>query len=249
MQACVTSPPYYGLRTYGMPGEIGAEATPLEYVAVLADALDAVRRLLRDDGVLWLNLGDTYHGDSLPRRNMRAAFTDAWDPADSRGRGGLRRSAARCGPLKRKDLSLLPARVAMALQERGWWVRAEVVGAKTAVPPRGRVRDRPVRSHETLWLLTPRDRYKYRWQDAGSVWPVVPSSVDGHGAVIDPAMVDRCLALTADPGDVVLDPFCGSGNVGVAAARRGLSFVGIDLNPEHAALARRRVADAMTEVA
>jgi DNA modification methylase len=212
----VTSPPYWGLRDYGLPpvlwggspscphewdslipgntkggtgtpngrnavgagyargerrgrfclscdawlGQLGLEPTAELFVQHLAGIFDEVRRVLRSDGTLWLNLGDTFQGDSPVRRSSSEAFSDRWDPSQTRGRGGSRRSAARSGDLKPKDLAGIPWRVTLELQRRGWWLRSDCVWAKPNPMPES-VRDRPTRSHEYVFLLTKSNRYFY----------------------------------------------------------------------------------------
>ena len=117
VHCCVTSPPYYRLRNYGVPGQIGLEPTLAEYLAALVDVFCEVKRVLRNDGTLWLNIGDSYHTDSPVRTKSAEAFSETWDPTQTASRGGLRKSAAKAGTFKNKDLMMVPARVAIALQE------------------------------------------------------------------------------------------------------------------------------------
>jgi DNA modification methylase len=167
----VTSPPYWGLRDYGEPGQIGLEPMPDEYVCSLVTVFVEVWRVLRDDGVVWLNLGDSYAGGKIGRDDV--------DRPDSRqlrdGKRGrcpkVAAAAAECrhrpvpDGLKPKDLCLIPARVALALQAWGWYVRAEVIWCKGAAMPEP-VIDRPTHAHETVYLLSKRERY---WYDADAV--------------------------------------------------------------------------------
>ena len=136
VHCCVTSPPYWGLRDYGVEGQIGLEPTPQEYVDKLVGVFREVRRALRPDGTLWLNLGDSYFGDTPPRKASGEAFSKTWDPANTASRGGKRRSAARIGGLKPKDLIGMPWRLAFALQADGWWLRSDCIWAKAnPMPP------------------------------------------------------------------------------------------------------------------
>lgn len=158
VQCVVTSPPYWGLRDYGVDGQIGLEDTFSEFLDKLIDVFDEVRRVLRPDGVCWLNMGDSYAS--------RAAGRDA------RGRDGLARPlahrqpqqgprhAARPAGMKDKDLIGQPWRLALALQEAGWWLRSEVIWAKPTPMPES-VRDRPTRAHEQIFLLAKSRRYFY----------------------------------------------------------------------------------------
>jgi DNA modification methylase len=160
VQCVVTSPPYWQLRDYGEAGQLGLEASPEEYVAHLVQVMREVRRVLRKDGIAWLNVGDTYVGgrnggvgrSSLTSLRNHHAAREAWLRA--REQGTHRRPAG----LKPKDLVLIPFRVALALQADGWWVRSDVVWSKPNVMPES-VRDRPTKAHEYLFLLTKSERY------------------------------------------------------------------------------------------
>jgi DNA modification methylase len=163
VQCAITSPPYWNLRDYGHDSQIGLEKTPRDYVAALVEVLRELKRVMRTDGSLWLNLGDSYFGDSPTRKASAEAFSDTWNPADSAGNGGLRRSAARVGELKPKDLCMIPARVAIALQDDGWFLRSEITWCKRAPMPES-VRDRPTSATEKVYLLTKSPRYLYNNQ-------------------------------------------------------------------------------------
>lgn len=156
---CVTSPPYFGLRDYGVPGQIGLESSVEEYVQVMVDVFAEVRRVLRNDGTLWLNLGDSYAGgDKWTGRND----TDRDTPGGRGGsfRGGIRVKAGSTRDLKPKDLIGVPWRVAFALQAAGWWLRSDIIWAKKNCMPES-VTDRPTRSHEYIFLLAKSERYYY----------------------------------------------------------------------------------------
>jgi DNA modification methylase len=159
VQTCVTSPPFFGLRDYGVRGQIGLEATIDAYVARLVDVFRAVRRVLRDDGTLWLNLGDSYNGGG------------GYSPDAPSNRGGNDRnggrsreftSGARRGwpSLSQKQLLGIPWRVAFALQADGWVLRSDVIWAKPNPMPES-VRDRPTKSHEYLFLFAKQAKYYY----------------------------------------------------------------------------------------
>lgn len=140
--------------------QLGLEKTPDEYVARLVEVFREVRRVLRDDGTLWLNLGDSYFGDSPTRKSSGETFSKTWDKSQTSSRGGLRRSSARVAGLKPKDLVGIPWRVAFALQADGWWLRSEIIWSKRAPMPES-VTDRPTRSHEQIFLLSKSARYFY----------------------------------------------------------------------------------------
>ncbi len=152
VQACVTSPPYYGLRDYGVAGQIGLEDTPAEYVARLVAVFREVRRLLRDDGTLWLNLGDSYATDS-----KWGGSTGGKAAAALHGLGGGGRNKTTTG-LPDKNLIGIPWRVAFALQEDGWFLRQDIIWAKPNPMPES-VTDRCTKAHEYLFLLSKSPRY------------------------------------------------------------------------------------------
>ncbi|AGO84931.1 Methyltransferase [Pandoravirus salinus] len=248
---CVTSPPYWGLRDYGVAGQIGAEDSVDAYVQNLVAVFREVRRVLRDRGTLWLNLGDAFTSGGRATR--------APDKKNA-GREMTYRPPTPPG-LKAKDLIGLPWRVAFALQADGWYLRSDIIWHKPNCQPES-VRDRPTRAHEYVFLLSKSAAYHYdheavrepaasgggngaAMRSRRSVWSINTKPYPGaHFATFPLDLVDVCLAAGAPPSATVLDPFCGSGTVGVACRRRGHTFVGIDLNPEYVALARSRIASA-----
>lgn len=168
VQCVVTSPPYFGLRDYGQDQQIGLEATPAEYVAKLVQVFREVRRVLRDDGVVWLNLGDSYAGGKQGRddgdRGQR--HTDGRNPNTQnewKGPPGKQRKPPE--GLDGKSLLGIPWRVAFALQDDGWLLRSDVVWAKPNPMPES-VKDRPTKSHEYVFLLAKQGRY---WYDVDAV--------------------------------------------------------------------------------
>jgi site-specific DNA-methyltransferase (cytosine-N4-specific) len=271
----VTSPPYFGLRDYGVAGQLGAEETPAQYVAALLAVLTEVHRVLTDDGTLWLNLGDTYAG----RANAGRAFTK------NRGRNVQRvgypeqRNMTAHAPYK--SLLGMPWRTALALIDAGWVLRNEVIWAKPNGMPES-VPDRLAAKHEHVFLLTKGPTYWFdldaikvpttgavpgnspqalaRYGEAavgeagrrfggnpgstlldphdtrnpGDVWTIPTQPFPGaHFAAMPLALAERCVQAGCRPGGVVLDPFSGSGTTGLAAARHGRRYVGIDLNADY----------------
>jgi len=172
VHCCVTSPPYWGLRDYGHAGQIGLEPTPEAYVARMVEVFREVRRVLRDDGTLWLNLGDSYCGGggyapdapcNVARREMIAegnckqgAFTLSQRQHTRNKSGGIKPQ----GAIKAKDLVGIPWRVAFALQADGWWLRQDIIWHKPNPMPEN-VRDRCTKAHEYVFLLTKSQRYYY----------------------------------------------------------------------------------------
>lgn len=231
----VTSPPYWGLRSYGHRDEIGAETTVEEYLSRLVEVFGQVRRTLRQDGVLWLVIGDTYTSGN---RTYRAA------DQKSAARAMSNRPATPKG-LKEKDLVGLPWRVAFALQADGWYLRSDVIWAKPNPMPES-VRDRPHRSHEYVFMLTKSSNYYFDREAFShptfgearfgrSVWTVpVGSRRGGHPAAFPIELVMPCVLSSSGPQDHVLDPFSGSGSVGLSCLRTSRRFTGIEIVPEFA---------------
>lgn len=164
VQTCVTSPPYFGLRDYGMEGQLGLEPSPADFVAAMVEVFREVRRVLADDGTLWLNLGDSYAsggGTSQPHRNNSGGFggsngqrTQGYAQAG----GGFNRPNTLVGGLKSKDLIGIPWRVALALQEDGWYLRQDIIWHKPNPMPES-VRDRCTKAHEYIFLLSKSPKY------------------------------------------------------------------------------------------
>ena len=153
IQSCITSPPYWGLRDYGQDGQIGLEQTPDDYVAKMVDVFREVRRVLKDDGTLWLNLGDSYSGSGKgPAGNLGAKHNERHLEH--------KHSAIVPDGLKPKDLVGIPWRVAFALQADGWWLRQDIIWHKPNPMPES-VTDRCTKSHEYLFLLTKSARYHF----------------------------------------------------------------------------------------
>lgn len=251
---CVTSPPYFGLRDYGQATQIGLEKTPDQFIAKLVEVFREVRRVLRDDGTLWLNLGDCY-------------------------------ATKRSDHTKPKDLLMIPARAALALQEDGWYLRSHIIWHKPNVMPES-VRDRPTNAHESIFLLTKSAKYYYdadavrepfktandprnsadykpkrqrnvggrqdgftrasgamTWPEGGrnlrNVWSVNTKPFKGaHFATFPPDLIEPCIKAGCPKGGHVLDPFGGSGTTGAVARSLGRNATLIELNPEYVELAR-----------
>lgn len=287
-QTCVTSPPYFGLRDYGVDGQIGLEPTPAEYVAELVSVLRFVRDILADDGTLWLNLGDSYAG-SWGAQSHRESSTN-----DSRVSKDQIKNHPKMAGVKPKDLYGIPWRVAFALQADGWYLRSDIIWHKPNPMPES-VTDRPTKAHEYLFLLAKSQRYYYdadaiaeqaTWDppngtqtdsekyyeaasgrdDAGrkangfgfyrsgnswgpekrnrrSVWSVTTQPFDGaHFAVFPRTLIEPCILAGSRVGDVVLDPFMGSGTTAQVAEHLGRQWIGCELNPAYLPLQKQRIA-------
>ena len=342
VQCVVTSPPYWGLRDYGTEGQLGLEKTPDEYIAKMVEVFREVRRVLRSDGTLWLNMGDCYQGGD------RGAYGKARG-AESRVQTSNLGSDTIGAPnrfriegLKPKDLCGIPWMLAFALRADGWWLRQDIIWSKPNPMPES-VTDRCTKAHEYLFLLTKSSRYYFdagaikeesvtndprrpytsegAWQMDGrppeqrhggeihkgfeslgregansrmhqdrdpshpstrkvrspagwktgsgshgsvhedgrekevtyseiengkrnkrSVWEIATQAYsEAHFATFPEALVEPCILAGSKPGDTVLDPFAGSGTTGVVALRYHRDFVGIELNPEYARLAEKRI--------
>jgi len=242
-QTCITSPPYWGLRDYGIERQIGAEGTVDKYIERLVSVFRSVRRVLSDDGTLWLNIGDSFTSGGRTWRD-----SDEKLPA----RGMSYRAPTPAG-LKPKDLIGVPWRLAFALQADGWYLRSDIIWHKPNGLPES-VRDRPTRGHEYVFLMSKSERYFYDWdamredsvtggkRSRRSVWSINTEPMpEAHFATFPRALVLPCVAAGSRPGDEVLDPFFGSGTVGEVCATTGRSFFGIELNAEYAEIARRRL--------
>jgi site-specific DNA-methyltransferase (cytosine-N4-specific) len=239
VRTAVTSPPYWSLRDYSTPGQLGLEDDPDDYVDSLVDIFDQVRRVLTEDGSLWLNIGDSYTSGG---RTWRAP--DKKNPI----RAMTTRPPTPKG-LKPKELVGIPWRLAFALQASGWYLRSDVIWRKPNAMPES-VKDRPTRSHEYLFLLTKSERYYYNrsavtemnGRNLRSVWDINTRAFsEAHFATFPSELVDRCIKITSKRGDVILDPFLGSGTVAAAAIQNQRAFLGIEINPEYTEIARRRI--------
>jgi len=164
VHCCVTSPPYWGLRDYGHDGQIGLESTPEAYVARMVDVFREVRRVLRDDGTCWVNLGDSYAANAATKKNP-AKLSGGFESCRGSDTPTLNtnqqgRIAYRGGRIKAKDLIGIPWRVAFALQADGWWLRQDIIWHKPNPMPES-VRDRCTKAHEYVFLMTKSERYFY----------------------------------------------------------------------------------------
>lgn len=299
VQCCVTSPPYWGLRDYGHDGQLGLERTPDDYVDNMVAVFREVHRVLADDGVLWLNLGDSYASFRDGKATPDTTRGESIGTLVPKGSASNRMASSFAGSIiKHKDLVGIPWRVAFALQSDGWYLRQDIIWHKPNPMPES-VNDRCTRSHEYLFMLTKSRKYYFNgkaiaeeaktkpgatWQErkaagatAGnvivghetrngtqrvvhgkgvtsnltrqdglrnkrSVWTINTKPFRGaHFAVMPEALVEPCVLATSRSGDIVLDPFTGSGTVAVVALRHGRNFVGTELNPKYAQIAQDRI--------
>lgn len=316
----VTSPPYWGLRDYGVAGQIGMERTLGEHIKTLVSVFSELRRVIKPNAAVWLNYGDCYAttpngrsaADTKAAGNDDRTFRDKpfstigpvyVDDPRSDARRGTHSTLSGAAPppspgriaaggyLKPKDLCLIPFRLAIALQEDGWWIRSRCIWGKPNGMPDSSGRYRPSVAHEEIFLLSksgdldydseavkapvadatgPRlanvhegkgstranggSRANRPMRAVGSdegrllrtyepeVWHIATAAFsEAHFATFPPALVERCLIATSKAGNTILDPFGGAGTTGLVADRMGRSAVLIELNPEYAALAQRRI--------
>ena len=245
VQTVVTSPPYWSLRDYDDEAQIGRDDSLSDYLASVVQVFDQLRRVLTQDGTVWLNVGDTYTSGN---RRYRAP------DRKNRARAMSVRPATPDG-LKPKDLIGVPWRLAFALQGAGWWIRSEVIWHKPNAHPES-VRDRPTKSHETVFLLSKSQNYFYdvnavrgpNGRRLRTTWdiPTEPrkrkyAKETDHPAVMPMSLAKRCVKITSRPGDVVLDPYAGSGTTLIAARDLGRKWVGVELNPDFVGMIERRL--------
>ncbi|NNA90446.1 site-specific DNA-methyltransferase [Pseudomonas brenneri] len=243
VRCVVTSPPYWGLRDYGIDDQIGLELTMPQFIQKLVAVFAEVRRVLTDDGTLWINIGDGYTSGN---RGYRA--TDKKNPA----RAMTVRPDTPEG-LKPKDLMGIPWRLAFALQDDGWYLRTDIIWNKPNAMPES-VKDRPTRSHEFIFMFSKSEKYFYNSDavkqvaDGGglrnlrTVWNVNTKPYAGaHFATFPPELVRPCVKASTEPGDFVLDPFFGAGTVGLVCNEEDRKYAGVELNPSYVNLAVERL--------
>jgi DNA modification methylase len=325
VQCCVTSPPYWGLRDYGVTGQLGLERTPEEYVAHMVAVFREVKRVLREDGTCWVNMGDCYAAAGGDRKNGSQGSTSCVGHTAPESNPDKRNRPHEIG-LKPKDLVGIPWRLAFALQADGWYLRSDIIWAKPNPMPES-VTDRPTKSHEYIFLLTKSAKYyfdqeavrevvadsqigrirtdviggsswkerqqhgqggtyitgrnnglqvalfgEYRIREGEeipsgttlhegskmarqdepstgelvgrnlrSVWSIATAPYpEAHFATFPPEIPKRCILAGTKSGDVVLDPFAGSGTTIAVAESLGRRGVGLELKPEYIELAKKR---------
>ena len=242
-QCVVTSPPYWGVRDYGVAGQIGAEMDLQDYIKTLVSIFREVRRVLKPDGTFWLNIGNTYTSGGRKWRQ---------DDEKNKGRGMSYRPPTPPG-LKKKDLIGVAWMLAMACQRDGWYLRNDMIWYKPNCQPES-VKDRFTVAHEYVFLFSKSEHYffdqdaiKERTTDGNglknrrTVWSInTEPCPEAHFAVFPRALVRPCLLGGSRAGDVVLDPFYGAGTVGIVSKELGRHCVGIELKSEYVDIARKR---------
>lgn len=252
MQCCVTSPPYWGLRDYEHPAQIGAEPSPEIYVENLVALFHEVRRVLRKDGTVWLNVGDGYarnggtgnHGPNAVVGNTKKLIQKRNCKVPD------------CWGLKDRDLIGLPWRVAFALQADGWILRSKITWVKKNAMPES-VKNRPTNATEEVFMFAKSPAYFYnpngvREESGANLrnhWILGPdSSRNGHPATFPRELARRCILLGSREGDTILDPFSGSGTTGIAANELNRNAVLIELNPTYAETSKERAASIQPQI-
>ena len=278
-QMCVTSPPYYGLRDYGgEANQIGQEETPEEFIQSLVEVFREVRDVLKDDGVLWLNIGDSYYNyrpgtGGLPKQTVSRTNQDLPEQCNRR--------ANKLDGLKEKDLIGIPWMLAFALRADGWYLRQDIIWHKPNPMPES-VKDRCTKSHEYVFLLSKnkkyyydneaikepvkqdwgtRDRTKGKYHNPGtglaphsglsksydrknkrSVWSITNKPYKGaHFACFPPDLIEPCILAGSREGDVILDPFMGSGTTAMVAKQHDRSYIGCELHEDYGSLIQKRL--------
>lgn len=244
VQCCVTSPPYWGLRDYDHPSQIGSEPSPELYVQNLVAIFREVWRVLRKDGTVWLNVGDGYarnggtgnHGPNAVVGNTKRLIQKR------------NCKVPECWGLKDRDLMGLPWRVAFALQADGWVLRSKITWIKKSAMPES-VKNRPTTATEEIFLFAKSTSYFYNPQgvreetgaNLRNYWILGPDAGgNGHPAAFPRELARRCILLGSRKGDIVLDPFGGSGTTGLAASELDRKAILVELNPAYANLGRQR---------
>ncbi len=242
-QCAITSPPYWGVRDYGVNNQIGAEPDVNDYIQALVDVFAEVRRVLRPDGTFWLNAGNTYTSGGRKWRD---------EDSKNKGRAMSYRPPTPEG-LKKKDLIGVAWMLAMACQKEGWYLRNDLIWHKPNCQPES-VRDRFTVSHEYVFLFTKSEQYSFCQEvtkeptavgnglkNRRSVWSInTEPCLEAHFAVFPRALIRPCILAGSKEGDLILDPFYGAGTVGIVAKELGRRCVGIEINPEYVKIARKR---------
>ena len=262
VKMCVTSPPYYGLRDYGgEENQIGMEESPEKYVDQLVEVFRNVREVLTDDGTLWLNIGDSYYNyrsdGNYPKQTVSKTRQDL--PTKTPVRGN------KLEGYKSKDLIGIPWLLAFALRKDGWYLRQDIIWNKPNPMPES-VKDRCTKSHEYIFLLSKSKNYYYdneaikeptKESETGSysgvtkgnttknkrsVWSVNKKPYKGaHFATFPPELIEPCIKAGSQKGDIILDPFIGSGTTAMVAKSLGRHYIGCELHESYNDLIQNRV--------
>jgi site-specific DNA-methyltransferase (adenine-specific) len=262
---CVTSPPYYFVRDYKHDQQLGLESSPVEFVERLTEVFTEVRRVLKPDGTLWLNIGDNYCTRRAIRSDGKRTVAKggkltSWAESAKNGRT-ISGSQFRHLDIKEKDLFFVPHLLAWSLRSDGWYARAVFHWIKTVLVPE-KQRDAPCDGVEYVFLFSKRDGgyiynsdvlceigIKGKGRAHRNVWQIDPSTFRSpHTATMPEELAARCILTGSNAGGWVLDPFAGVGTTGVVAKLYGRNADLIELNPDFAEITRARL-DATKRVA
>ena len=285
-QMCVTSPPYYGLRDYGgETDQIGQEDTPEQFVDNLVSVFREVRDVLKDDGTLWVNIGDSYYNyrpgtGGLPKQTVSKTSQDLPTQCNRR--------ANKLDGLKEKDLIGIPWMLAFALRADGWYLRQDIIWHKPNPMPES-VKDRCTKSHEYIFLLSKQRKYYYdneaikepvkqdwgkrdrttgKYHNPGTglqphsgltksyerknkrdVWSVTNKPYKGaHFACFPPDLIEPCILAGSKKGDIILDPFMGSGTTASVALTHDRHYYGCELHEDYGSLIQKRIRSVPTKL-
>jgi site-specific DNA-methyltransferase (adenine-specific) len=258
VHSIVTSPPYFGQRDYGSPDQIGLETDFRDYIRVLVTILMEAHRVLRPDGTLWLNIGDNYVGATSQHREGGSQGKNSrysrkhMNGIPQNGRGERNRTFYRSG-LPMKSLVGMPWRVAFALQDAGWLLRCDIIWHRPSKSES--VRDRPTHAHEYLFMFSKGQKYYYDQQhmrsatgaNMQSVWRIGGTPFTGaHFAVFPPDLIEPVILTSTPPGGIVLDPFGGSGTVGLICRQHQRHYILCEINADNVVMAQERIASGIT---
>lgn len=324
VRSIITSPPYYKLRDYKMKRQIGMEKTPEEYIQNLVSVFRECKRLLTDDGTLWIVIGDCFASSGKKRTKNQATAKSTLNGSLTTQEQILIQESKISEGFKPKDLIGIPWMLAFALRADGWYLRSDIIWAKKNCMPES-VEDRPTRSHEYVFLLSKSSTYYYnheaikepaiydvdgtgtesrkarqrednksmpdglnagirpagfknagnhngkhsdkqcghsrrhngfndRWdqmtteeqctgmRNKRDVWNVATAQFpEAHFAVYPEKLIEPCILAGTEQGDIILDPFFGAGTTGLLANKKGRHYIGVELNPEYAEMAQKRI--------
>ena len=258
IQSVITSPPYWGLRNYDNENQLGQEDTPEEFVSKLVDIFSEIKKVLKDDGTVWVNIGDTYFG-------AKGGHFDS-DNSITTDNTGIEYRMKRQAPpkheyLKVKDLVGVPWMFAVAMQKRGWYLRQDIIWHKPVPMPEA-VNDRLQKSHEHIFLFSKKPKYYFDtaaislpkkegegWVRRHDVWEIPTSNYQGaHFAVFPQKLPELCIKASTKEIDTVLDPFMGSGTTLRAAKDLGRKAIGIELEERYCEIAAKRMSQLVMEL-
>ena len=248
VQTIITSPPYWGLRDYDNDEQLGQETCPEKFVGKLVSIFGNAKRVLKDDGTLWVNIADTYFGAKGGHFDGKNSITNQSTGSEYR----MKRKAPPKHPyLKTGDLCGVPWQFAIAMQKDGWYLKNDIIWNKPNPMPEA-VNNRCCKAHEYIFLFSKNNQYYF---DADSlrgkdndvrikdVWTIQTSQFKGaHFAVFPEKIPELCIKGGSKVGDIVLDPFMGSGTTAVVAQKLGRKWIGIELNEKYIRIIKDRTA-------